>query len=300
MKKTFILIIISFLSCTKEQISTTNSTEFEFYVEEFILEAQKRGFDFSIEHLNLKFGNLEGAAGNCDRRKSIITIDSVKWQRRDSFQKLFLIYHELGHCLSHKIHKSTFLPNGECQSIMRTGSTDCSLNIYSKRWRRYYLDELFGIADTYPEWYFDDISYNNAHNKTEIFRAEKISISLFQQNFAFLTDKDYEIEITSSFSSDFNSSLFTLWGNITISNRPDGSVTLRNQKEGFEYYSNKKLPIKDTMKITFRQFGEWQYLFFDESYVHKMDKVYLENYILSFHSFESEKINIDIKINLFE
>ncbi|MGB3585841.1 MAG: hypothetical protein WBA23_04845, partial [Tunicatimonas sp.] len=136
------------------------------YVQKFIKEGRKRGFNLNLEQeaIVLEFGNLPGNnGGKCvsDDYPKRIMIDRGRWKLINQSQQEALIYHELGHCILGRKHKNEKLPNGECASLMdgTEGGFSCSNNFTAAGWRDYYLDELFYEETQLPPWYQVENNY---------------------------------------------------------------------------------------------------------------------------------------------
>ena len=171
--------------CRKEKNQNIPS-ELMGYVEIFYAEANKRGWDIKLADtdITIRFSKLQNANGTCYPKKNLIEIDSINWQRRNVYNKEWLIYHELGHCVSGRGHLIKALPRGECESIMSNSENfNCSINFKSLAWRKYYFDELFLNKSILPDWYNDVISqsvdtiqlYNGIDNN---FRADSFLLAV--------------------------------------------------------------------------------------------------------------------------
>lgn len=139
--------------------------EVEPFVNEFFQDAIRYGKNISLDDyvLNISFTNLNEADGRCHFDGNKILIDSYFWNNASQYNKRWLIYHELGHCILDRRHDDSSFPNGECKSIMR-GGFDCSENNVSELWWDYYLDELFKGKNNLPAWY--DLNAKPALNYT--------------------------------------------------------------------------------------------------------------------------------------
>lgn len=139
--------------------------EVKLFVEEFFQDAIRYGKNISLDDyvLNISFTNLNEADGRCHFDGNKILIDSYFWNNASQYNKRWLIYHELGHCILDRRHDDSSFPNGECKSIMR-GGFDCSENNVSELWWDYYLDELFKGKNNLPAWY--DLNAKPALNYT--------------------------------------------------------------------------------------------------------------------------------------
>ena len=192
------LFVLFFNGCSKFSL---NDKELYPYVEEFVSEGQKRGVKFQddILEFDIEFGDLpEGKAGSCRKLKELVTINLDLWQLMDSIQRQALIFHELAHCVLDKDHDNSILPRGECVSLMVSNVSDstCFYDFYSRDWKEYYLDELFGVTDEIPSWYSANTVLNDSHLNSPV--LDTITSSYFRLE---LQDdwlaKDYQLSIDS-------------------------------------------------------------------------------------------------------
>jgi hypothetical protein len=151
-----LLLLSVGLSCDRSDSSLNQPVELLTYVKLFEAEASARGIgvDVSSRALSIAFGHVLHA-GSCkpNALPKIVTIDSSTWTYLTENDKELLVFHELAHCLLGREHANEKLLSGECKSWMRDGPSSCKVNLTNKRWRAYYLDELFGVAPNYPLWY---------------------------------------------------------------------------------------------------------------------------------------------------
>lgn len=159
-KNVFILsaLIISLFmfSCQKESNNIETNLQFPNvdpelwpYYAAFETEARSRGFDYDLEALNI-LGDIEeihqeNVAGSCKYGSHInneVTIDQSFWNRSSNLYKEFVVFHELGHCVLLRGHDESANNQGQCLSIMRSGTGSCR-DSYSHQNREAYLDELF-------------------------------------------------------------------------------------------------------------------------------------------------------------
>ena len=145
----FTLVIVSlFIHCAEDPYVNDIDPSFMSYFESFIDEGQKRNYviDLSAEKINARFRpSVNGEVGQCAQTSSGIKnlyFDPSYWQRSDAWQREFLIYHELGHCLLGRSHDNSKDSQGRCMSMMNSGTGDCRSN-YNSTTRDTYLDELF-------------------------------------------------------------------------------------------------------------------------------------------------------------
>jgi hypothetical protein len=146
------------------------------YVDQFMVEAEKRGVQLDTSKLSFGFdrdvtislaGDQKTVVGSCSRSDNLnlVTIDTLNalWLLSGYLGKEEIVFHELGHCLLHRVHRDDRLVSGEFASIMRTvgllqyGDLNSYTGIFLppagiKAHRRdYYLDELFNQSAT-PCW----------------------------------------------------------------------------------------------------------------------------------------------------
>ncbi|MDF1698783.1 MAG: hypothetical protein P1U56_23215 [Saprospiraceae bacterium] len=153
---TFICCTVVFIcsSCNKDVESV--EAQFQLVDQElwthysaFELEAEKRGFDFNLNALQIS-GRIEeipeeNVAGSCLFGSHIhneVTIDREFWNRSSPLLREFVVFHELGHCVLLRDHDESFDSQGRCLSIMRSGLSQCR-DAYSHHTRDQLIDELF-------------------------------------------------------------------------------------------------------------------------------------------------------------
>lgn len=161
---TTLLLIVTFYSCysdyevnedPREEIAETQKI-FDLadralwtYFDSFEEEAAKRNLSIDLNELEVTavIENIteSGVAGTCQYGLHVhhVTIDKPFWDRSSSLLREMVVYHELGHCVLGRGHTEDD-NNGNCLSIMNSGTTDCTVR-YTQTNRDYYLDELFSI-----------------------------------------------------------------------------------------------------------------------------------------------------------
>lgn len=148
------LLLITLNSCQKD--SPTANSQFpnvdpelwKFY-QAFELEANRRGFEYDLNALNIS-GEIKeiaqtNVAGSCRFGNHIdneVTIDQTFWNNSSEVYKEFVVFHELGHCVLLRDHDESVDAQGRCLSIMRSGLTNCR-DSYSSVTRATFIDELF-------------------------------------------------------------------------------------------------------------------------------------------------------------
>lgn len=151
-----------------EPIQYSVPTEVEPYIQSFRKEAKKRNSQVSTDNLIVTFGSAvsEDICGECllDNGKTpriTLNSDAFCWQQASQQARECLVFHELGHCLLKRAHKTDKYPNGAYVSLMNPndvaiyaaclypiGGDECN-----KRPRRdYYIDELFDANTPTPVW----------------------------------------------------------------------------------------------------------------------------------------------------
>lgn len=155
----YVVLIKAFfaLSCTNEKALGVIPSDFAPYVKQFFDEAKNAGINLKMHELdlNMRYGKLDMSDGLCVNYSGIVTIDSVFWKNASETSRLWLIFHELGHCVLKRGHYNDKFSFGECKSIMRGIENGflCSSNLLSPSWKRYYFNELFSENRILPEWY---------------------------------------------------------------------------------------------------------------------------------------------------
>jgi len=146
----FFLLPLLLGSCQKETIPTPGQVDAALasYLEDFITEGEARGYQPVIDPgiLDIRFDTLTGSVtGQCltysDGRRAI-KVGTSFWANASAFDKEFLVFHELGHCLLDREHLDTQRADGTCLSVMHSGQGGCR-NVYGASTRTRYLDELF-------------------------------------------------------------------------------------------------------------------------------------------------------------
>lgn len=143
-------LLIAFLSvsllyaCEPNEVLVIDS-RLKPYFDRFEEEATLRGLDLDFTDLEGRIEELDGLGGQCVRNTALpdqVLIDFVFWTQASEFEKEFIVFHELGHCVLNRSHLETKNPDGSCLSIMHSGSSGCRF-IYNEGNREEYLEELF-------------------------------------------------------------------------------------------------------------------------------------------------------------
>ncbi len=109
MKHTAIISLLLLTGCGK----SPEFGEFTPYVDSYVNEASKRGFDLSLSGVTISFGEMPSmaAVGKCLLKDSIraITLREEWWNTADAEHREVVLYHELGHCVRWLLHRDDVL-----------------------------------------------------------------------------------------------------------------------------------------------------------------------------------------------
>ncbi len=119
------------------------------YFEEFEKEAAVRGIAIDLSdgeiHGVIQEITQEHIAGTCNynsHRTDLVTIDKEFWDSSPDLLREAVVFHELGHCRLVRDHREGSDDNGNCISLMASGTESCR-QFYSAAIRTALLDELF-------------------------------------------------------------------------------------------------------------------------------------------------------------
>ncbi|MEE9348516.1 MAG: putative metallopeptidase [Flavobacteriaceae bacterium] len=302
------ILILSFLSCSQDDYenSELNNTEFEPYFDFFIEEGIIRGQDYTNYNINFYLADIDfnNAVGLCYQQYERIIIDREYWNNANEKDKEWLVFHELGHCLLNRSHRNEKSNSGDCLSLMkgRENSFDCSENLFSSLWRKYYIDELFNQDTILPNWYTNNQEYSiNYDNPLEIVSITNLNTESYNSTFDFNNTEKFVIEFNFKdweiTSNNLTSVLADIYfggysfGSAPLSER--GRLHIRNNN-GEEYYENIEYNFNNNIKLTIRKNNELLQFFIDEQFIHAMEIESFDTNLLK-ASFETA-INIDIEI----
>jgi hypothetical protein len=153
------LFLIILTGCSKHDVVRTINSEFQPYIQRFILEAKARNIVIDDSNLIAQFTDQITIDGNNFCGQSLKgTIPHIKiiqsdacWNRKSDMNKEILVFHELGHALLNRGHENGTLPDGANKSIMHEAYLDYLYTKYQPdEVRKYYLDELFAPQATSP------------------------------------------------------------------------------------------------------------------------------------------------------
>jgi len=304
------LIMVNFLSCNKDKIQFIDP-EFDLFVDAFFLDANSRGLKMKKEDfdLTIQFKSLENSDGECHFHNNGININKDQWQNLDFENKKWLIYHELGHCiLKRKIHKNGKSINGECLSIMRgkENGFSCSFNLYSSKWWKYYVDELFNEETAFPFWEKSkekfDITTNlkfelNIDTTTNYIEMIELDSNLFSNTFKIIVN-------LKNLSDDDN--IFKIYlGNIGFSycSKCIGvNIRINTDLPNNTYYENFEKDFFDNKKIelSLLKSDDCVSFFVNERFIHIMESNLLtSSNIIKTIQFNNE-VDLSVKIQQYE
>lgn len=135
--------------CGREQ--TLDVGEFAPYVERFEEASRVNGTPLEVTDLVIRFGEMQtrterGACEIADNATPVIMLREDTWALMDEAEREELLFHEMGHCVLRRTHKSELNGKGLPGSIMNPYLIRG--HIYQKN-QSYYLRELF--AGSAPE-----------------------------------------------------------------------------------------------------------------------------------------------------
>lgn len=144
------LVMLSGTSCNKdEQVDLFVDSSLQEYFDRFAVEGARRNVTVDYKEARvsgyLDFINTPHVVGQCahDKNKpNRVTIDAMYWHGRTDLEREFLVFHELGHCVLNREHLDGADLQGNCTSIMTSGTAQCRIH-YTQDTREKLLDELF-------------------------------------------------------------------------------------------------------------------------------------------------------------
>jgi len=299
MRILFIFIIFLFVTTCRKTHVQIIPDEVRPIVNLFFEEGKKRGFqqllyDFDLEIVFVDF--LADANGICYSSQHKIELDRDDWSRMDTQTKEWVVFHELGHCILGRGHINSQLPNGECKSCMKGGDPnfDCSLNLYSSKWRSFYLDELFNDLNLSPDWYeAEQLFLIPDEEKEIIYETQNDTLVPFEMNFSQL-DQERDFIFEAEFINRKDDLVTISWDNKIFQyvNSNVRSVMLMKQEaeNTFDYFFNNQ-NFDGNIKLTVRKEEDFQFFYVNEKLVHKMEYQPIEETL-----FQASSTNPDASI----
>jgi hypothetical protein len=119
------------------------------YFDRFAVEAGLRNVVIDYEEMMISGDirvitspNVIGQCGHTEEEPNIVIVDKFYWDDADELEREFLVFHELGHCALKRGHIDDSDLQGNCVSMMTSGTGQCNIN-YTAATREALLDELF-------------------------------------------------------------------------------------------------------------------------------------------------------------
>lgn len=157
MKKLILIYSLSLLAgaCAKQKLNIDPAFEPQF--EAFQSDMRDIGIEATIDDLSIQFGEPEnipicgiGAVACCQTDGDTtpqITVKKQYWDNYNSTERELLIFHEMGHCVVGREHRTDVNSQGIPYSIMFPVSTASKLvDQYELTPRAYFL-ELWGLSN---------------------------------------------------------------------------------------------------------------------------------------------------------
>jgi hypothetical protein len=142
-------VMTGFWSCNKDEVDLFIDPSLQEYFDRFKVEGAARNVtvDFTASRIAgyLRIITDTGVIGQCahsDSKPNTVIIDKIYWGTATDLEKEFVVFHELGHCVLNREHLDQADNQGNCISIMTSGTGGCHIN-YTTPTRTALLDELF-------------------------------------------------------------------------------------------------------------------------------------------------------------
>lgn len=143
--------------------------EIEPYIQAFRDEVKKRNLAITVDNVLITFDtgqSHDDVCGSCllqsgQTPRITINPNDFCWAKASTNERECLIFHELGHCLLGRPHRTERFPNHAYVSLMNPDDlavyATCQYpigdDVCDKRSRRdYYINELFDSTTTTPAW----------------------------------------------------------------------------------------------------------------------------------------------------
>ena len=156
------------------------------YYDRFIQEALSRNQNIAQypKNFSIRFGLANGAVGRTFYETNKILIDSLQWKNTSTFDREFVIFHEIGHLFLKRAHDISTLPNREFKSMMLTYENNLmptNTHLYLGIRRKYYVDELFESNTPAPNWSkpnYDPVPLSSSNRKLVATQEFDYTVSL--------------------------------------------------------------------------------------------------------------------------
>lgn len=136
-------VLVLATGCGRKQLEVAG---FESYVDAFQASSNAHGRNITVEELIIQFGTTASANADatCYRGGSEtpkIVVDPNRWEQMPEEQRTALLFHEMGHCVLNREHKSGPMDSGGCPGSVMNPYT-LSATCFSGH-RDHYEEELF-------------------------------------------------------------------------------------------------------------------------------------------------------------
>ena len=147
---TVIFIFFLTVSCQKDEgFEYFVDAPLQEYFDRFVVEAALRNVVIDLEAQqisgDIRVINANQVIGQCihtEKEPNTVVVDKFYWDNANDLDREFLIFHELGHCALGRGHIDDSDSQGNCISIMTSGTGICRIR-YNTLTRETLLDELF-------------------------------------------------------------------------------------------------------------------------------------------------------------
>ena len=136
-------------SCNNNDLDLFVDPSLQEYFDRFKVEGASRGVtvDYTESRIAgyLRVILSPGVIGQCahsEKEENTVIIDKTYFNSATDLEKEFVVFHELGHCVLNREHLDDADNQGNCISIMTSGTGACNIN-YTEATRKGLLDELF-------------------------------------------------------------------------------------------------------------------------------------------------------------
>lgn len=148
----FLIVVCSGVACNKDEgIDLFVDSSLHVYFDRFVTEGALRNVmvDYNKTRVSgyirtIETPNVIGQCVHDPNKPNTVIVDRAYWTTASDLEREFLVFHELGHCVLNREHLDEADANGNCVSIMTSGSLQCRVN-YTESTRKKLLDELFMI-----------------------------------------------------------------------------------------------------------------------------------------------------------
>jgi len=141
-------VMTAFWSCNKDEELFIDPALQEYF-DRFVVEGATRNVtvDYTKSRVSgyMRLIGEPGVIGQCahsEKEPNKVFIDQIYWSTATDLEKEFVVFHELGHCVLNREHLDDADNQGNCVSIMTSGTGSCHIN-YTIVTRKDLLDELF-------------------------------------------------------------------------------------------------------------------------------------------------------------